>query len=170
MKVALAVLFLSVSAVAQTKATGAADACGPRDVVFDVKTDNSQHTLAQPEAGKALVYIIDKSGLACTSGGWCVMRAGLDGTWVGAYKGSAYGPPYNSYVAVPIEPGEHHVCVDGQSGAGDMIALAHFTAEAGKVYYLGIEGVYSRPSRFLNIGPLDSDEGKYLIATRSEEH
>jgi hypothetical protein len=167
MKVALAVLFLSVSAVAQATA-GVADACGPKDVLFDVRQDSSQHALVQPEAGKALVYIVSQSGLACGVGGWCVMRAGLDGTWVGAFLTRVpfrEDDRYNSFLYVSVEPGEHHVCVNARSGQGDMIARSHFTAEPGKVYYLGIQGVYSLYSRFLNVGPLDSDEAKYLIAT-----
>jgi hypothetical protein len=175
MRVALAVLLLSASAFAQTKAAGSA--CGPKDVTFDVRQDNSQHALAQPETGKALIYIVSQSGLACGPGGWCVMRAGLDGEWVGAFErrqsSSFRMDPYNSYFYISVDPGEHHVCVDGQSGLGDMIALMHFTAEAGKVYYVGIQGAFSLGpqsvaagySRFLNVRPLDSDEGEYLIAT-----
>ncbi len=170
MRVALAVLLLSASAFAQTKPAAVPDACGPKNVFFDVKQDNSQHALVQPEAGKALVYIVDKSGLSCGPDGWCVMRTGMDGAWVGAFKSAvsavrSRSSTYNSYFYISVEPGEHHVCVDAQSGLGNMIALMHFTAEAGKVYYFGIHGVYSGYSRFLNIDPLDSDEGKYMIAT-----
>jgi hypothetical protein len=46
-----------------------------------------------------------------------------------------------------------------------MIVFAHFTAEAGKVYFLGIKGFNSESSRLLDIAPIDSDEAKYLIAT-----
>ena len=166
MRITLAVLLLSASALAQTKPAAVTDACGPKGVVFDVKTDNSQHTLAQPEAGKAILYVVSHSGLACGPGGWCMMRVGLDGKWVGAFKRRP-SSLYNFYFYVSVEPGEHHVCVNAQSGPGDMIALMHFTAEAGNVYYLGIQGAvsYAGYSRFLNAEPLDSDEGKYLIAT-----
>jgi len=96
------------------------------------------------------------------------MRAGLDGTWVGAFLRTVTftdNSPYNSYFHISVEPGDHHVCMNAQVGKGAIIALMHFTAEAGKVYYIGIQGVVSESSRFLNVGPMDSDEGKYLIAT-----
>ncbi|MGA1982727.1 MAG: hypothetical protein ABSG84_09635 [Acidobacteriaceae bacterium] len=159
MKVALAVLFLSVSAVAQATA-GVADACGPKDVVFDVKQDSSQHALAQPEAGKALVYFIQEGTAVCGSKGHeCVAEIGLDGAWVGAFQ-------HNSYFSVSVGPGEHHACValQGKSALGDRKGLSHFIAEAGKVYYLGMRALEVENFLTLNVDPMDSDEGKYLIA------
>ncbi len=109
------------------------------------------------------MYIIQENAMACIPGGWCIMKVGMDGAWVGAFKKTA--PVYNSYVPVPVEPGKHHLCVSAQSGKDDMIVFAHFTAEAGKVYFLGIKGFNSESSRLLDIAPIDSDEAKYLIAT-----
>ena len=172
MKLAVVLLLLVAPAFGQDQLANVTAACGPKGITFDVHEDNSQHTLAQPAPGKALVYIISQSGLACGGGGWCVMKAGLDGTWVGAFKRKTPSAPaslrtgtYNSYLYVSVEPGEHHACVSAQSGLGDMNALIHFSAEAGKSYYLGITGVYSISSRWLTIGPLDTDEARYLIAT-----
>jgi hypothetical protein len=41
------------------------------------------------------------------------------------------------FLLFPVEPGEHHVCVSAQpqSYEQELVALAHFTAERGKVYY-----------------------------------
>jgi hypothetical protein len=48
---------------------------------------------------------------------------------VGAYE-------HNAYFAVSVEPGDHHVCANLQSNhSAGVMALAHFSAEPGKVYY-----------------------------------
>ncbi len=171
MKFGLVILFLAVSALAQDQVATTVAACGPKSTTFDVKRDDSPHTLAQPEPGKALIYVINKSGLACAAGGWCFMRAGLDGTWAGAFKGeppsfsNKGNPGYNSYFHVSVEPGVHHMCASAQIGKEDLIALTHFTVEAGKIYFLGIQGFKSDYSRSINLNLMDSDEAKYLIAT-----
>jgi hypothetical protein len=99
------------------------------------------------------------------------MRVGLDGTWVGAFKGAppSFGnggrPTYNYYLYVSVEPGEHHMCASAQLGKEDLVTLTHFTVEAGKVYFVGIQGFKSDYSRSIDLNPMDSDEAKYLIAT-----
>src|SRR5580658_11237622 len=97
MKSALIALLLAASAFGQTQSGSATSACGPKDASFDVKLDKTQHTLAQPGPGKALVYFIQEKGSDAL--------IGLDGTWVGQTKKS-------SYFAVSVDPGEHHVCAD----------------------------------------------------------
>lgn len=150
MKSALVVLFFAASALAQTPPGLATSACGPKSDSFDVKLDKTQHTLAQPEPGKALVYFIQENGAAS--------RTGLDGAWVGVNKN-------NSYFAVSVEPGEHHVCADVRTPRGIpgvRVGLLHFTAEAGRVYYFDARVVYGSQS-YLFLGPVDTDEAKYLI-------
>jgi hypothetical protein len=56
-------------------------------------------------------------------------------TWVGANKNS-------STFVVSVEPGEHHVCANVQSRRGHPVGLAHFTAEAGHVYFFNARVVY----------------------------
>jgi hypothetical protein len=152
MKSALSVLLLAASAFAQQPSAVAASACGPKDASFDVKLDKSQHTLAQPEPGKALVYFIQEKGAAA--------RIGLDGAWVGANKSG-------SYFAVSVDPGEHHVCADVRTPRGIPgvpVGFLHFTAEAATVYYFDARVVYGSQS-YLFLGAVDSDEAKYLIAS-----
>ncbi len=85
------------------------------------------------------------------------MKLAMDGAWVGANHG-------NSYFSVSVEPGEHHVCVTLQSSfVAQRVELAHFTAEAGKTYYYRSELVTSRSVELLELDPIDSDQGKYLI-------
>ena len=150
------VMLFAVSAFAQVPPAVAPAACGPENVSFNVKLDESQHALAQPEPGKALVYFIQEKGADAFG---VTTKIGLDGTWVGASKNS-------SYFAVSVEPGEHHVCANVQSFRGHPVGLVHFTAEAGMVYYFNARIVYGEGAAVnLFFGAVDSDQAKYLIAS-----
>ena len=163
MKTVLTVMILAASALAQSSSVRAMPACGIKDVTFDVKLAKTQHPRAQPESGEAAVYFIQDDG---SWGGHqhFILKIALDGAWIGAYK-------TNSYFTVSVKPGEHHVCAEVQSNypVGNLIALAHFTAEPGKTYHFrtrflsGINGVDD--PQYVNLDPLDSDEAKYLIAS-----
>jgi hypothetical protein len=150
MKSALIVLLLATSAFAQKLSGVSTSACGAKDVSFDVKLDKTQHTVAQPHPGKALVYFIQEKGSDAL--------IGLDGAWVGQTKKS-------SYFAVSVEPGEHHVCAEVRTPRGIPgvpVGFLHFTAEAGNVYYFDARVVYGAES-YLFLGAVDSDEARYLI-------
>jgi hypothetical protein len=60
--------------------------CGPKDAGFNVTLDKSQHSLAEPEAGKAQIYFIREG---YTGGGGPIMF-GIDGAWAGASHASSY--------------------------------------------------------------------------------
>ena len=103
------------------------DACGDADVKFDVKGEKNQPPPAAAEAGKAQIVF--------TESGRGVARFGVDGAWVGANDG-------DSYFAVSVAPGEHHLCMSFQVPAlaggkfkQESVRLLSFTAEAGKVYF-----------------------------------
>jgi hypothetical protein len=138
----------------------AAAACGPSAVQYQAKHESSERAVATPEAGKALVYVIqDVSAFGCL-GGCITTRVGLDGKWVGANR-------HNSYFSFSVEPGEHHLCVNRQSHfqmLSQMIALAHFTAEAGKTYYFRTRTTSSQYQTYLDFTPIDSDQGKLYVA------
>src|ERR1035437_1971183 len=158
MKVAMVALLFAASALAQGPSAVAGVACGPESVSFKVKLDDTQHTPSQPEPGKARVYFIHESG-APWQLGYPTSKHGSDGTWVGANHG-------NSYLSVSVEPGEHHLCVALQTSIyEDRIEMAHVTAEVGKVYYFRTRLVMSRSVELLELEPIDSDQGKYLIAS-----
>jgi hypothetical protein len=175
MKAALVVLLFAVSAVAQDQVaiTAAESACGPKNIKFDVKPDTIQHPTGQPEPGKALIYVVEDLGQCpgCFTSNslagffndvdQAVTKIGMDGTWMGANRGS-------SYIFFAIDAGEHHLCMNWQSrleGRAPAFAMANFTAEEGKVYYFrervfpGHGGDYS-----FDLDSVNSDEGKYLIA------
>src|SRR5258708_23260552 len=135
MKSALVAVLLVSSAWAQGKPNSIAVApgCGPIDAKFEVKTDKAQHPITQ-EPGRAVVYFVeDDTNFQSTPKP--TTRIGLDGSWVGANHG-------NSYFYFTVEPGEHHLCASWQSTVGfgtrHKSAAAHFTAEAGGVYYFSV--------------------------------
>lgn len=155
---ALVLLLFAAGALAQDR-PAAPTACGPKNVNFEVKLDESQHTLVPPEPGKARVFFIQDLGplscIACT-----ITKFGLDGSWAGAVK-------HNGYFSVSVEPGEHHVCANPQSrfaAANRWMALAHFTAEPGKVYFFRARAVGDLKNPFFDLDAIDSDQGEYLIA------
>lgn len=156
MKIALVALLFAASAFAQESAAAVESACGPRDGGFNVKLDESQHTLTKPEPGKARVYFIQQKAADTFA---VTTEIALDGAWVGANKNS-------SYFAVSVVPGEHHVCVSVQSFRGHPLGFVHFTAEAGRVYYFNGRVIYGeRTEANLFLGEVDSDQGKYLITS-----
>ncbi len=159
MKIAFVLLFFAVSTFAQSPAAIATAACGPRNVGFDVKTHGSQHTLTPPDPGKARVYFLQETGTHVIFGVYPITNIGIDGEWVGAYKN-------NAYFSVSVEPGEHHVCANLQSlNTGHQVELAHFTAEAGKIYYYRTRLFLARGLVYFELNPLDSDQANYLIAS-----
>lgn len=164
MKIVFAVmLILGASAWAEGAPFSLAPSCGPKAINFRVKLDTSQHPPKPIEPGKAIVYFIQDDGPLGMEQHFTV-KIGINGAWVGAYKN-------NSYFSLPVEPGEHHVCANLQSDSSveGLVALAHFTAEPGKVYYFRTrlldeqQGVLYPDPPILDIDSLDSDEAQYLI-------
>jgi hypothetical protein len=150
-----------------SSATTLPPACGNERTVIDVSTHKAHPAPTVPEAGKAQVVFIeiaDKNALPVTT------RVGLDGTWVGANKGS-------SYFESTVLPGEHHVCADWQLAhryLKDSPALDVFTAEAGKTYYFVVKVGWTAnvsPVQYmrydgdmkLELSAANEDEGKYMV-------
>jgi hypothetical protein len=161
--ISLAFLPLPILAQDTNKASARSPGCGDDAVKFEVKTDKAQNP-AQPEAGKALVYFIEddsnfNSILKPT------VRAGINGGWVGATHG-------NSYLYFSIDPGVHHLCASWQSNVGlakdRQTAAAHFTAEAGGIYYFEVKNTFTyidtTQTLDMSLTPLDSDEGQLLVS------
>ncbi len=157
----------NMSAPKEDTATAARTAagCGPSNIEFDVKTDNTQHPMSQPEAGKALVYFlhVESQDGGVIGKGWVTSRVGLDGSWVGANHGK-------SYFFVSVDPGEHAACTEWQSSHkiySRQSAALSFRAEAGKVYYIRttvveITAHHSNPGMKLEL--IDGAEGQLLIS------
>lgn len=158
MKVAVLALLSVASAFAQTPPAVPPLACGPENVSFKVKLSESPHTPEQPEPGKARVYFFQDVGTNQTLG-YPTVKVAVDGAWAGANH-------VNSYFSISLEPGEHHVCVALQSSlVAQRVELAHFTAEAEKIYYYRTRLILSRGIELLELDPIDSDQARYLIGT-----
>jgi hypothetical protein len=161
LKTILVVLLFAAPAIAQEQSAPTPAAtrggCGPSEMQFDVQRNTSQHTVAPADAGKAVVYIFEDIENGPT------MKVGVDGTWVGANKGK-------SYFFFTVDPGEHQVCTNWQSGVFKKTAqrigsAMTLKAEAGKVYYLRMQ-VYERSERDHNVKlePVETAEGQFLIS------
>jgi len=149
-------ILLAVPLHAQTDEAAAARTaagCGLSTEMFDVQTTDKKHPVAQPDPGKALVYFFVDFVTAPT------MRAGVDGKWLGANDGK-------SYFFVQLDPGEHNVCMEWQSGTfkktSERIGEAmHLIAEAGKTYYVRMNFQYQR----MHLELADDAEGHFLIGS-----
>lgn len=169
MKAALVVIVILFATCAfaqdQTAIASVEAVCGPKEVQFDTETVQNR-PLAQPEAGKSLVYVIEVFDKVVGELSHPTLRVGLDGKWVGADKG-------NSYLSVSVDPGEHHLCARWQSHwkrFSNEAAFAGFTADPGKIYYFRariaeIGGSGGASNFALDLEALNSDEGKYLAAS-----
>jgi hypothetical protein len=129
MKPRFVVLLLCASLVpaVQARAQVLPDACGQDKVKFNVESVTDPTPLAGPPEGKAQIVFIENS----FQDGTPTVRYGVDGAWVGANKG-------NSYFALTVDPGVHHLCVSWQSAQSRLkksVGVDSFTAEPGKVYY-----------------------------------
>jgi hypothetical protein len=168
MRLAFVLILTAASLSAQDAASNPLQsACGPMGAKFQIKTDGGQSPNVKTDAGKALVYVIEDQQFKAVKD--VTVRVGLDGSWVGATRG-------NSYLAFPVEPGEHHLCADivpGVLSSGRLVSLYGLTAEAGGVYYLRARttgGPSSATARnafddtiAIDLDLLNRDEGKLLL-------
>lgn len=157
--------------VGAMSATVLPDACGNEKVSFDIQLQKNTPAPATPEAGKGQVIFIEKSEkpptMGClTAGVSCndVTRFGVDGAWVGATKG-------NSYLAISLEPGVHHLC----AVVGKEVHAEPFSVEEGHAYYFQVEykaegkqyGTAKEPNyqveKNVRFSTLNEDEGKYRV-------
>jgi hypothetical protein len=155
------VVLVAASVAAQDNSVGVATACGGSKIKFEVET-NTGKQVAQPEPAKALVYFVeDDSSFGSTPKP--TTRIGIDGEWVGATQ-------RNSYFYVSLDPGNHHLCASWQSvvvlGRDRQSSSAHFTAEAGGVYYFEVKNSYwlEQGALEMTLSPLDSDQGQLLVS------
>ncbi len=110
----------------QAAANTLPDSCGDDKVKFDVTTQEGQPLPPAPEA-KAQIIFIQTENQMVTPLGDATIRFGMDGSWVGANNG-------NSYFALTVDPGVHHLCASWQSVLGRLkknVDLTLFTAEPG---------------------------------------
>jgi hypothetical protein len=165
MKTALIILLFASSVFAQgapsATGTAAAPGCGPADFKFEVKSSDSSHPVTQPEAGEALIYFLQDDKVF-ESHPRPTVKWGIDGTWVGATQS-------NTYFYISVDPGAHHLCSEWQTAAivtaGHQASAAHFTAEAGQVYYFRAQDFFLKDTgaAHVKLNPVDSDEAQLLM-------
>lgn len=152
---------------AQPQSGMSAAGCGPAKVEFSVKTDKNAHPATQPDPGKALVYVFEQEkldpGLNIDSG--VTIRVGVDGKWVGADYGA-------SYLAFPVDPGNHNVCVNWQSSIesrSKQAAALSLDAEPGRVYYFSasVDLRTHRPET-VRLEVVDPAESNILLAQSAQ--
>jgi hypothetical protein len=164
-------MLLAAPVFGQDQATDlrTAAGCGPTKTQFDVKVDKKQHSVAQSESGKALVYVIEeyKSDPHFHTIGHVTTRAGLDGNWVGAaHEGS--------YISFLVEPGAHRLCSDVQSmfaATQKLSGAAQLNAEAGKTYYyrvLVLDDNKQEPQ--LWVKAMDEPEGLLMVSKSGQSN
>jgi hypothetical protein len=154
MKKIAAIVLLSCCAPAQDKRaiSRAEVGCGPPDVKYKVKTDESQHPTPTPKDGKALIYVV--------ADGHLTSICGFDEMWVGAVNDA-------KYFFVPIDPGEHHVGAMLQSfppARGPRVSVHSLKAEPGETYYFRTRLVGISTGFVLQLDQLDPDEGRWFVA------
>lgn len=149
---------------AQARATVLPDACGDDRIKFDVTTQKGQPAPAPPQPGKAQIVFIENENHMVGTFMYATVRFGLDGAWAGANYN-------NSYFAVAVDPGVHHLCASWQSSLSMIkknIDVASFTAEPGKIYYFAANvlvtptGDNSANIDF-NLSQLNDDQGQYRV-------
>lgn len=132
--------------------------CGPDQVNFAVRTEDSPQPALQPEPGKALVFVISQV--------WKPVRVGMDGNWIGSNAG-------HSYTSISVNSGEHHFCVEGKfflGSKGKQVSLTSFVAEPDKTYFLRARLVPTwrgdaNASKLFDLDLINADQGKYLLET-----
>lgn len=166
MRTLLALILLSMPALAADRfweAAAVKAACGSDSVKFNV-TSNVPQPLAQPDAGKALVYVVEQFDGPVNELVTPTVRVGFDGAWVGANYGT-------SYLFFTVDPGAHHLCSDWQSFPPLVPhiqpSLVSLTAETGQTYYFRAHIVLHSGNGpwTLDLERLDSDEGQLLVDT-----
>ncbi len=130
----------------------ASSACGPYNIKFDVQRVPRSAANLTPPAGQALI-IVEGAGMPAP-----IMRIGIDGKWMGATKPA-------SYLAIPVLPGVHHLCLQSQPGRifhNHGMYLNQVNVVSGNSYYFLVD-VFQRIDMQPALEAIDSDEGRDLV-------
>jgi hypothetical protein len=139
-------------------------ACGPEKTLLKIGTEKNQHPLSEPDAGQALIYVIQQDEFRVIMMGKFPTRFGLDGEWIG-------GNESESYFSSSVAPGLHHLCADWEIAFAHHVrpvSLAKFQAKAGETYYFRSRVVFASMNgegeRSITLEPITESQGKELIA------
>jgi Protein of unknown function (DUF2846) len=146
------------------KVNHTAGGCGPANVNFNVTSPNDVAPAPTPQAGKALVYVVQQmENNPDLSADEAITRVGVDGNWMGANHG-------NTYLYFQLAPGSHSVCVDWQStlmARATLAAAANLNADAGDVYYFEVRthDPTKDDAGYVKLRLVDSAEGQLLLGS-----
>jgi hypothetical protein len=156
--VAILSFCVCLSAGLQARCSKLPNACGDDRIQFDVKTQKNHPAPAPPAEGKAQIVFVENENQMVAPFSYATVRFGMDGAWVGADYG-------NSYFAVDVASGIHHLCASWQGVLGwKKFGLVPLTAEPGKVYYFAAQvTVESESYSAFGLSQLNDDEGKYRV-------
>ncbi len=146
--------------VCELRAATLPNACGDDKIKVEVAVQKPSSAPPAANATTARLVFVQRLGEACI--GCSITRVGLDGTWIGANKGS-------SFFSVTTAPGEHHVCAFWEAPLAKIenrIGLTDFEAIAGQIYYFEIE-VGSRGTAevpVMRLRPISADMGAFLVS------
>jgi hypothetical protein len=153
-------LCVSLALAVEARATVLPDSCGDDKVRFSVSTEASQYAPAVPDSGKAQIIFVENSDRPLL--GNRTVRVGVDGAWVGANRG-------NSYFALTVEPGVHHICASWQAAKRAFVRTidaVSITTEPGGVYYVAAQfnsSGYKDANMNLALSQLNEDQGRYRV-------
>jgi hypothetical protein len=142
------------------------DSCGDDKITYQVKTEKGKTVPPVPAEGKAEIIFIERENQMVTPFHYATVRLGMDGAWVGANYD-------NSYFAVSVAPGTHHLCANWQSTlqkVKNTTDVTSFTAQPGKVYYLAAQltvsgGGEGGPTTTFSLSQVNEDKGNWWLKT-----
>jgi hypothetical protein len=164
MKASTSVFFLCVFLASAGRALAAPlpDSCGDPKIKFDVKTEKDKHPISASVPGKATIVFLERENQMVVPFSSATVRFGIDGSWIGADYS-------NSYFALDVAPGVHHICASWQTAlrsAKSSTDLTSLTVEPGKVYYIAatvtVRGEYGGIG--FDLTPIDADKAKFWVA------
>ena len=139
-------------------------ACGAGEPKYSV-TAASAKVSNENDEGKAQLYLLQVQDHVanCPLGCGQTVKLGLDGEWAGATKG-------NSYLVLPVIPGEHHLCAEWDARAWRLHGIWNWrpfqwSRENLIISCISPQGRPRRPN--LQLQPVNEDEGKLLVASRT---
>jgi hypothetical protein len=163
-----AVLAASLASAAHAATLPAS--CGSDKIKFFVTSFPAKSPPPPPAAGKAQIIFFQTNVThgatgAIFGGPDYETRFGLDGAWVAVTSN-------NSWFALDITPGDHHLCMAVQEDskpAKDKTAVALFTAEPGKTYFFQFKVVMrTEPNNNIEasmFSQIDPAEAQALLKT-----
>ena len=158
------VLCLFLGAAGHAFAAKLPDACGNDKIKYQVQTENRKIAPPVPPEGKAEILFIERENQMVVPFHYATVRLGVDGAWVGADYD-------NSYFALFVNPGEHHLCANWQATlerVKNTTDVTSFTAQSGKVYYFSAQlmvtgGGGGTPMTSFSLSQVNEDEGKWWL-------